>query len=188
EVAAEMAGLTARETRTGLPITMQFSPPAGEAGDVAFPQVPGYEFLGLLGRGGMGEVYRAREVLLDRIVALKVVRGRADTEALIRFRREAELLANLNHRNIAKVLRFDQAGGLLWFTMEFYEGGSLDARLRSGPLPPAEAAALVEQISRGIHHAHDAGIVHRDLKPHNVLLDAQGTPKVGDFGLAREVG
>jgi WD40 repeat protein/tetratricopeptide (TPR) repeat protein/tRNA A-37 threonylcarbamoyl transferase component Bud32 len=154
--------------------------------------VPGYEILKELGRGGMGVVYQARHLKLGRVVALKMVLagGHAGPEDLARFLAEAEAVAALQHPHIVQLHDFGEHEGLPFFTLEFVPGGSLADKLNGMPLPPKEAARLVEQLARGVHYAHGKGIVHRDLKPANVLLAEGGTPKVTDFGLAKraEVG
>jgi serine/threonine protein kinase/uncharacterized caspase-like protein len=154
--------------------------------------VPGYEILEELGRGGMGVVYKARQVSLNRIVALKMIlsgqfAGAAQRQ---RFRTEAEAIARLQHPNILQIYDFGEHDGLPYFALEFCEGGSLFWRLRNGPkvMGPDEAARLVEALARAAHHAHRQGIIHRDIKSANVLLDAAGTPKLTDFGLAKRVG
>jgi serine/threonine protein kinase len=133
---------------------------------------PEYEILGEVGRGGMGVVYKARQVGLDRIVALKRLRAgaTADMEDLARFHREALAVARLQHPHIVQVHETGERDGLPFFVMEFVGGGSLTERLAEGPLPPRAAAELVETLSRAMHYAHRQGVVHRDLKPANVLL------------------
>jgi serine/threonine protein kinase/WD40 repeat protein len=155
----------------------------------ASPEIPGYEVLGELGRGGMGVVYQALQAGLDRLVALKVVLAgaHAGPDELGRFRREGEALARLHHPNVVEVYEAGEHAGLPYLAMEFCAGGSLAARLAGRPLPPGEAAALVAQLARGVHAAHQAGVIRRDLKPGNVLFAADGTPRVTDFGLARKV-
>jgi serine/threonine protein kinase len=145
-----------------------------------------YEILGGLGRGGMGIVYKARRTDLGRLVAVKVMLlgNYDDPAAVLRFRAEAVKLARAEHPNIVQVYEVGEEGERCFFSMEFCAGGSLADRLRGQPLPPREAARLLETISRAVHAAHQRGIVHRDLKPANVLFTGEGVPKVADFGLA----
>ena len=152
--------------------------------------IHGYEILAELGRGGMGVVYKARHLALKRIIALKMILGgaHAGAAALARFRAEAEAVARLQHPNIVQVHEVGERGGRPFFSLEYVEGGSLDKKLAGTPLPPREAAALMEQLARAMHSVHEQGIVHRDLKPANVLLTANGTPKITDFGLAKDLG
>jgi WD40 repeat protein/tRNA A-37 threonylcarbamoyl transferase component Bud32 len=163
--------------------------PAPREATTPWPVVPGYEILGELGRGGMGVVYKARHLKLNRVVALKMVLagGHAGPDDLARFLAEAEAVAALQHPHIVQLYDFGQHEGLPFFTLEFVPGGSLADKLNGTPLPPKEAARAVEQLARGVHYAHGKGIVHRDLKPANVLLAEGGTPKVTDFGLAKRV-
>jgi WD40 repeat protein len=170
--------------------------PQGESTDLAagqapavVPSVAGYEILGVLGRGGMGVVYRARHLALKRTVALKMIRTDAvpDDQARARFRAEAEAAARLAHPNIVGIFEIGDAGGLPYCALEFQGEGSLSAKLAGTPLPPREAAALAETLARAVQHAHERGIIHRDLKPANILLASGGVPKVSDFGLARRL-
>jgi WD40 repeat protein len=152
-------------------------------------QVPGYEVLGELGRGGMGVVYQARHLGLNRVVALKMILSgaHAGDADLARFKTEAEAVARLQHPNIVQVFEVGEHQGLPFLALEFCSGGGLEKKLNSTPLPPKEAAALSEALARAMHAAHQAHVVHRDLKPANVLLAADGTPKVTDFGLAKKL-
>ena len=156
--------------------------------------VPGYEILGVLGRGGMGVVYKARQIRLGRLVALKTILAGsyASTEELQRFRTEAEAVARLQHPHIVQVYEVGEkpvpGGSLPYFSLEFCRGGSLEERLREHHLPPKEAAALVEKLAGAMQTAHERGIIHRDLKPANILFAEDGTPKITDFGLAKKLG
>lgn len=169
--------------------TLTPSPAPAPGASRSFPDVPGYEVLGELGRGGMGVVYQARHTQLNRLVALKVVLagGHAGEQELRRFRTEAESVARLQHPNIVQIYEVGQHNGLPYIALEFCPGGSLAAQLGRAPLPPPETAEIVAALARAMHAAHQAGIVHRDLKPQNVLLAEDGTPKVTDFGLAKRL-
>ena len=150
---------------------------------------PGYEVLGELGRGGMGVVYKARQVKVNRLVALKMIlhRGHASLEQQIRFQIEAEAIARFKHANIVQLHDVGEHDGMPFFSMEYCDGGSLDKELKGNSLPPRDAAALVEKLARATHYAHSCGVVHRDLKPGNVLLTSDGEPKITDFGLAKRL-
>jgi WD40 repeat protein len=189
----ELHGLpTAASTRTpefnGIPSRLSpFSAP--QAADLAeyFPQ---FEILDLLGQGGMGAVYKARQIKLDRFVALKVLPPAAGTAPAFaeRFAREARALAQLNHPNIVTVHDFGQAGKLWYFVMEYVDGPNLRRVLQGGRVQPQEAFRIVLQICDGLQFAHGEGIVHRDVKPENILLDKRGRVKIADFGIAKILG
>src|SRR5580692_9912630 len=146
-----------------------------------------YELLGEIARGGMGVVYRAKQVSLERTVAVKMMRpGLLATEAEIRrFYVEAKTAARLQHPNIVAIHEVGEFEGLHYFSMDFVEGPSLDALVRDRPLSPAEGARYVQVLAEAVQYAHSQGILHRDLKPSNVLVDAGGRPRITDFGLAR---
>jgi TolB-like protein len=147
-----------------------------------------YELLSLIGVGGMGAVYRARDVELDEIVALKMLRSELMAEAnhLLRFRQEVKLARKVTHRNVARTFDIGEHGGKKFLTMEFIEGESLAARLaRTGPLPMAEMVEVVDAVCAGLTAAHAVGVVHRDLKPDNVLIALDGRVVITDFGIAR---
>ncbi len=159
-------------------------PPPSDHDDL--PSIPGYEIVREIGRGGMGVVYLARQRGLNRDVAVKTLLGAAVPRAtLARFWAEAEVMAEVAHPNVVRVIELGEHAGQPFMAMEYVAGGSLADRLRGGvKLPPRDAARLVEQIARGVGAAHDLGVVHRDLKPDNVLLDGDA-PKVADFGIAK---
>lgn len=177
------------ERRKRLVALLDLSGPAGRgsAEQEPLPSFPGLEVLARIGGGGMGSVYRARDLVLDRIVAVKTIaEGRfATSHQRERFRSEARAVARLRHPNIIAIHAIGEHDGQPYLTLEFAEGGSLAHRLAEHPMPTAEAAALIATLARAVHAAHVAGVVHRDLKPSNILLSADGVPKVGDFGLAK---
>lgn len=162
---------------------------SASTGPLDAPSVPGYEIVGVLGRGGMGIVYRANHVKLKRAVALKMILGgdHAAEDQLARFRAEAEAVAQLQHPNIVQVYDVGEHGRLPFFSLEFIDGRSLDAVIGGKPIQPRHAAELLQAISRAMHYAHQRGIVHRDLKPANILLTSTGVPKVTDFGLVKRM-
>jgi eukaryotic-like serine/threonine-protein kinase len=152
-------------------------------------QVPGYEILGILGRGGMGIVYQARHLQLKRLVALKMIRAgeQADEVELARFRVEAEAVARLQHPNIVQIYEVAEHQGQPFCSLEFVAGGTLATRLAGTPQPPRQAAEWARTLAWAMDAAHERGIVHRDLKPHNVLLTEDGSLKITDFGLAKRL-
>jgi eukaryotic-like serine/threonine-protein kinase len=150
----------------------------------------GYELLSEIARGGMGVVFKARQVKLGRLVALKMIlSGEFSGEDQVRrFYAEAEAAANLDHPNIVPVYEVGEAGGQHFYSMALIEGQSLSELVkREGPLPARRAAELMKLVAQAVGYAHDKGIVHRDLKPQNILLEADNQPKVTDFGLAKQV-
>jgi serine/threonine-protein kinase len=151
------------------------------------PRIPGYEVEAVVGRGGMGIVYRARHLRLNRPVALKMLLAGAyaGLEERERFLREAEAVGSLRHANLVQVHDVGDHHGRPYFTMEYVEGGSLAQKLLGTPLPAHQAATLVATLAEAVQVAHQGGIIHRDLKPANILLKADGTPLIADFGLAR---
>jgi WD40 repeat protein/serine/threonine protein kinase/tetratricopeptide (TPR) repeat protein len=167
EAAATLASITVARADAGA----ASEPAGGER-----PTIPGYEILGELGRGGMGVVYSARQVSLNRLVALKMILagGHAGREHLARFRMEAETVARLQHPHIVQIHEVGQHEGRPYLALELVEGESLDRTLRGTPQPPRPAAKLVETLAQAVHVAHQRGIVHRDLKPGNILLVSGG--------------
>jgi eukaryotic-like serine/threonine-protein kinase len=155
----------------------------------SWPVIPGYELVSKLGEGGMGVVFLARQIGLNRLVAVKMIRGgsQARPEHFSRFRIEAEAVAQLRHPNIVQIHDIGEVDGLPYFSLELLEGGSLDDRLAATPQPSRQAAELVATLAQAVGVAHAAGIIHRDLKPTNVLYSAEGVPKITDFGLAKRM-
>jgi tRNA A-37 threonylcarbamoyl transferase component Bud32 len=152
-----------------------------------FPQLDIQE---LLGRGGMGAVYKARQVQLGREVAVKILPPEVarDPAFAERFAREARALSQLHHQNIVSVYDFGRSGDLYYFIMEYVEGASLRELIRDGKLSPQQALGIVPQVCEALQFAHDEGVVHRDIKPENILVDGRGRVKIADFGLAKLVG
>lgn len=169
------------------PQASAFVPPTPEELAPRFPQL---EILELIGRGGMGAVYKARQVKLDRIVALKILPPTVGEDPAFaeRFTREAKALAKLNHPGIVTLYEFGETNGLYFFLMELVDGVNLRRLLQGGRVASREALAIVPQICDALQYAHDNGIVHRDIKPENILMDRRGRVKVADFGLAKLVG
>ena len=169
------------------PEATPFQPPGVEEVARLFPQL---EIIALIGKGGMGAVYKARQPALDRIVALKILppQTAAGPGFIERFNREARALARLNHPNIVAVYEFGQVNGLPFFIMEFVDGLNLRQLERAGKLSPREALQIVPQICDALQFAHDEGVVHRDIKPENILLDKKGRVKIADFGIAKILG
>ena len=150
-------------------------------------RIGNYDILEEIGRGGMGVIYKARQRASRRIVALKrVLSYHSDnTETLVRFRREAEAVASLDHPNILPIYEVGEADGLPFFTMKFAPGGSVQSVKKALREDPRQCVSILERVARAVHHAHEQGILHRDLKPGNILLDGWREPMVSDFGLAK---
>jgi serine/threonine-protein kinase len=148
-----------------------------------------YEIVSLVGAGGMGEVYRAKDTKLGRDVALKILPASFtnDPERVARFRREAQVLASLNHPHIGQIYGLEEANGTQFLVLELVDGESLDKRIARGPVPVDDALGIAKQIAEALEAAHEKGIIHRDLKPANIALTNDGTVKVLDFGLAKAV-
>lgn len=165
------------------PYAGSFEPPTPEEVQEFFPHL---EILGLIGHGGMGAVYQARQPNLDRIVALKLIRPREDNPMFAeRFVREAKAMAKLTHPNIVTIFESGEAGGSLYLIMEYIDGVTLREAIRAKAVQPADAMRIVGQLCDALEYAHSQGVVHRDIKPENILLDRAGKVKVVDFGLAK---
>jgi len=203
DVAAEATG-AADAVTLGFPASPRAAPVASKP----VPAPPGYEIQGELGRGGMGVVYKARQIGLNRLVALKMVLtgAHAGPQELARFQLEAKAVASLQHPNIVQIYEVGESEGCPYLSLEFVEGGNLADRLAGMPQSPRKAAHLVETLARAVHCAHLHGVIHRDLKPANILLSGEWRvesgekadavalglatfiPKITDFGLAKRVG
>src|SRR5512139_1094821 len=146
-----------------------------------------YEITNQLGKGGMGEVFRAKDQKLGRDVAIKVLPEEfaRDTDRIARFQREAKLLASLNHPNIAAIHGLEESGGIQFLVLELVEGETLADRLKRGPIPVEESLKLALQIAEALEVAHENGVIHRDLKPSNIKVTPDGKVKILDFGLAK---
>lgn len=183
-VEAQVAVLFPESSASGGPL------PTPAPATAELPQIPGYDVESLLGRGGMGVVYKGRHRKLNRPVAIKMLLAGTCATAIERerFLREAEAAARLQHPNIVPVYDVGDHAGRTYFTMEFVEGGTLADQLAGVPQPAHQAAELLATLADAVHAAHQSQIVHRDLKPSNVLMTVSGAPKVNDFGLARLMG
>jgi serine/threonine-protein kinase len=181
------------DTPTGQSVVQTCPPPGAVA-----CQIPGHEILSIIDQGGMGIVYKARHIRLNRIVAIKMILAgsHAPKEQLDRFRTETEAVARLHHPNIVEIFDVGEAEGLPYYSMEFVDGGSLEQVLAKALVPPRHAAQLIQSLAEAIHAAHERGIIHRDLKPANILLvsgessqdhSPLTTPKITDFGLAKRL-
>lgn len=164
--------------------TSGFVPPTAEELAERFPEL---EILELLGKGGMGAVYKARQQELERLVAVKILPSEvaADLNFSQRFTREARAMASLSHQNIVTIFDFGQADGQYYFVMEFVDGTNLRQLMEARAVQPDEALAIVPQICDALQYAHQAGVVHRDIKPENILIDKRGQVKIADFGLVK---
>ena len=181
DAAAEASGATGSASR------LAFVAPSPEELSARFPQL---DIVELVGQGGMGAVYKARQETLDRFVALKILPPEVGDDPAFaeRFKREAQALAKLSHSSIVTVYDFGEADGLYYFVMEYVDGTNLRQTIEHGGLTPEQALAIVPQICDALQAAHDEGVVHRDIKPENVLIDKRGRVKITDFGLAKLLG
>jgi tRNA A-37 threonylcarbamoyl transferase component Bud32 len=176
---------------TSPPVRAETAEAAGSAAEAAdeLPTIPGYEVLGVVGRGGMGIVYKARQAQLKRMVALKMILSgsQASVSELTRFRVEAEAIARLQHPNIMQIYEVGEQRGRPYLALEFVAGESLAVEMKKTRFSPEQAARLLMTLARAIHAAHERGVVHRDLKPANILLTPEGIAKITDFGLAKHL-
>ena len=180
---------TSDGNQTKDPSTLDTEPEVGKGGPRGPSTIPSYEVLEEIGSGGMGVVFKARQRGLNRLVALKMIRGRdrVRTDQLARIRIEAEAVARLRHPNIVHIYEIGEIDGLPFLSLELLEGGTLEDRLAGDPQSSRSAAELMATLARAIQMAHDAKIIHRDLKPSNVLFSGDGIPKITDFGLAKRL-
>ncbi len=184
ECRARFPGVAAEESEVEATLATGAAAPVRPSG------LPGYEILEEIAVGGMGVVYKARQVKLNRLVAVKMILAgaHAGAAARARFQTEAEAAASLRHPNIVQIYEVGEHDGLPFLALEFMEGGSLAQKIAHAPQPPRAAAETAETLARAVHFAHQQGVIHRDLKPANVLLTADGVPKIADFGLAKRLG
>ncbi|MGF1581305.1 MAG: serine/threonine protein kinase [Gemmataceae bacterium] len=181
---------TTKDLTVRLHQTSTDNQPSGPSTQVGLETpLPGYELVRVLGSGGMGTVYEAKQIGLNRMVAVKMIHGAGSTHpiSLARFQTEAKAVAQLHHPNIVQIYDIGDSQGQPFLSLELVEGGNLSKRLQHDSFSPRKAAQLLETVARAIHFAHRKGIVHRDLKPGNILLTADETPKVTDFGLAKRL-
>jgi mono/diheme cytochrome c family protein/predicted Ser/Thr protein kinase len=179
-------GVTEHDPRRTMPAPSERDTNVPHADDL--PRIPGYQLIRVVDQGGMGVVYEARQIELGRTVAIKMVSGvRLRPKVVARFRAEAEAAARLQHPNFVQVFQVGEVNGRPFFSMEYVAGGSLAELLARNPPSARTAAELIETLARAIHAAHERGVVHRDLKPSNVMLTADGTLKIADFGLAKRL-
>lgn len=174
-------------TESGQPTDQKSAPPSLEELALAFPHL---QIIEMIGQGGMGFVFKARQPKLERFVALKILPQTLalDPAFAERFQREARVLAKLNHPNIVTIFDFGQAGGFFFLLMEFVDGVNLRQAMKLGRFTPAQALDIVPKICDALHFAHNEGILHRDIKPENILLDSRGRVKIADFGIAKILG
>lgn len=151
------------------------------------PDIPGYEVISELGKGGMGRVYQARHLGLNRMDAIKMVIGNSNPRTLTRFADEARAIAKLKHPNIAQVYDTGEVNGQPYYAMELVEAGTLTQKLDGEPIDAKQAARLVMTLARAVDYFNQQGIIHRDLKPSNILMTKQGEPKIADFGLVKNL-
>ena len=188
----DASGATIAHATSTKPTVKQDHRPSGQeplAAGVRVRYIGDYELLGVLGRGGMGVVYRARQISLNRNVALKMIRNAefASGDQLRRFQNEAESVALLDHPGIVPIYEVSDYEDQRYFSMKLIEGDGLDKRLKHYSENPRAAARLIAEVADAVHHAHQRGLLHRDLKPANILVDGEGHPHVTDFGLARRI-